>query len=277
MEEKIKEFYFPKNISVSNPPLEEAWLELRWKLERNKEIPIFEYDPNYPYAIGLFFNEVREKFPVSESLEPPNSPIDLFPYTIKHRFRVKENGWPLLQLGPGIAAVNFVGEYSWVDFKEKAVFLSESLRKAYENSELCLSSITLRFKNTVEFNYSEKDIFSFLKENLNFSISTPNQIPGVSALNGLPISLNSKITYELDFPRGKGTYFISTGKKQQTNTEVIIVQFEISSEKEDTPNLNVVSSYVDWLEKAHSSIHEWFFSSIDNEFGNMIGINKKTE
>jgi len=43
-------------------------------------------------------------------------PDELSPCTIKYRFRKHKDGWPLIQVGPGISAINFTEKYDWESF-----------------------------------------------------------------------------------------------------------------------------------------------------------------
>jgi len=113
------------NIQLQNSPLLEAWLEIRWQLVSSKVAnPDLLIDPMYRFAIGNFYSGVKHEFPLAEPLPASQAPEGLLPHIPQTRFRPEKDGSPLLQLGPGVATVNFIKQpYSWHAFKEKALFL----------------------------------------------------------------------------------------------------------------------------------------------------------
>lgn len=268
----LNKFHQPKNIAVKNPTLNEAWLEIRWKLKKESPGDPFGVDPDFPFAIGLFKNIVKERFPYAEPSNVANVPIDFLPHTIRHRFRVGENRWPLLQLGPGIAALNFTSTYNWENFKDNAIFFIKSIRKAYEEKELEIFSIILRYRNAIEYNYQDNNIIEYLENNLNSRVKLPDFVPGHVCAKNNPSSMNLKFTFDMRKPKGTGTFLVATGLKSNGKTPIIVFQYEIASGGNDVPNIFDKATLIRWLDEAHAPIHEWYFSTISGDLKKEVGV-----
>jgi uncharacterized protein (TIGR04255 family) len=271
MKTKKPQFHYPTEIKLKNNSLIEAWLEIRWQLKET-EVPGFLVDSQYPFALGIFFESVKDTFGFVEELPAVKAPEGFLPYAVQHRFRVAKDGWPILQLGPGVASVNFTTPYSWTLFKEKAHFLRSKLINAYKTSGLKTQGIFLRYRNGFPYNYSKESLLIFLDEKLNTSISLPKFIPGSFIEKPIPSNSNILFTYDLSIPKGIGKIQIGSGYTRKTSVEneskpneVIIVELEVGSIGNDAPDITVESKFTDWLELAHSVTHEWFFSLIDGE------------
>jgi uncharacterized protein (TIGR04255 family) len=263
-------FQFPTDINLEHPPLAEAWLDIRWQLEPSAGGPQFLRDPNFPFALGTFYESVKDRFSYREDLEASQAPQDMLPHVVRHRFRASKNEWPLLQLGPGVASVNFTEPYTWKDFEEAALYLQSKLSDAYSESELVTKTITLRYRNTEPFNYSSRNLLAFLQENLNTSLTLPAYIPGPTGFTDLPTSANIVLTFNLSEPKGTGTLRLAAGTRKQGvlpsdlgEVEVVIWQLEVTSEGSNAPKIASEDQFISWLNSAHAILHEWFFSLID--------------
>jgi hypothetical protein len=49
---KTPKFHFPLEIKLESNPLIEAWLEIRWQLERDNITQLMR-DPGFPFALGI--------------------------------------------------------------------------------------------------------------------------------------------------------------------------------------------------------------------------------
>ncbi|MCL4296519.1 MAG: TIGR04255 family protein [Anaerolineae bacterium] len=269
MEKPFSKFHFPVDIKLTSKPLAEAWLDIRWQLEHSSDVPGFMRDPGFPFALGAFYNSIKKKFRHREDLDTSNAPLDMLPYVVRHRFRPGEDEWPVLQLGPGVASVNYVGSYTWDDFRKLALYLRQNLLDAYSETELKTQAITLRYRNIEPFDYSSNNLFDFFKKNLNTSIQLPHYIPGSISSSAWPTSINMVSTFDLLEPKGKGTLRLGTGIKAAKESDeekkemVLIWELDVSSKADDVPKLNEEAEFADWLDSAHSVIHEWFFSLIE--------------
>lgn len=261
-------FKHPKNIDLANNPLIEAWLEIKWKLELT-DIPDLLSDPNYSFTLGIFYNNIKDKFPNIIELGANKAPVELTPHMVRHRFTPSsENQWPMVQLGPGVAAANFSNPYTRDNFFKHCEFLRNNLIKTYTDFPLSIESISLRYRNFIEFDYSTNDILHFLSTKLNTNVEFPNFIPGNASKNKSPSTGAIKFSFDLDYPEGTGVYSINTGfYKAKTPSEKIglVTQFEVLSSGDQTPDITNLDEFKDWLSKAHEVLHDWFFDLIDGE------------
>jgi len=271
MKSMPSKFHFPSEIRLESKPLLEAWLEIRWQLEQGDDSPHFMRDPGFPFALGVFYNSIKGQFGYRKDLEASRAPQDMLPYIVRHRFSRGQGEWPLLQLGPGVATVNFTDSYTWDQFRETALYLREELLDAYGKTELKSQEIALRYRNGVPFEYSSNDLLGFLKQNLNTSITLPSHIPGPVSSAPWPTSANIILTFDLLQPRGMGTLQFPTGIRRQKDPEtsreiteeMLMWQLSVTSRDNDAPALDDEDEFTHWLTSAHAVIHEWFFSLID--------------
>ena len=99
---------------LEKKPLVEALLEVKWGLEGPPDGP--QKDPVYPLFVGQLYALVKDSYSHVEKLPATSVPDEITPYIVKYRFRETENGWPLVQAGPGIASLNFTDSYKWDKF-----------------------------------------------------------------------------------------------------------------------------------------------------------------
>ena len=259
------EFHFPTNIHLDTNPLVEAWLEIRWKLSPDSSGQ-FEQDKDFPFALGVFYNDIKKDYSYREPLPQSFAPEELLPYVVRYRFRKEPNSWPMLQLGPGVASINFTSPYSWEEFKEQALYLRDKLINAYSGS-LTISNLILRYRNALEHNYISADLLAFLENKLNTSITTPTHIPGTTAKTTWPSELNIALTYDLLEPLGKGAIRFSTGRQRSKNSEkpVLIFETSVHSLNEKNNCWATQDDFDSWLMAAHAITHEWFFALIDGD------------
>lgn len=260
-------FHFPSDITLGTSPLVETWLDLRWQLQRGSQEGFF-LDPQFPLALGTFYQSVRERFGYQESLPSSTAPLELLPHVVRYRFRPAPDKWPLLQLGPGVATVNFTRPYSWREFKEAALYLRAKLTTSYEIG-LRPHGISLQYRNAVPCSYSSGDLLAFLKGKLNTAIKLPPHIPGPVGAPDVPVNMDIAFTYNLERPRGTGIIQCFTGTKrsetedhQETGTEHLLFELRVMSQEDGVPDYTDQAQFEDWLESAHAVIHEWFFSLI---------------
>ncbi len=261
-------FHFPSDITLGTSPLVEAWLDLRWQLQPGSQEGFF-LDPQFPLALGTFYQSVRERFGYQEPLKASTAPLEFLPHVVRYRFRPAPDEWPLLQLGPGVATVNFTRPpYSWTEFKEASLYLRAKLTDSYETG-LRPDRISLQYRNAVPCSYSSGELLRFLRSRLNTTIELPPHIPGPVGIPDTPVNMDMAFTYNLERPRGKGNIQFVTGTKrnetedrEEIGTEHLLFELRVMSQEDEVPDYTDPSQFEDWLEAAHAVIHEWFFSLI---------------
>jgi len=269
MAKQPNQFHFPTEITLNTTPLVEAWLEIRWQLE-DGNTPDMKVDPGFPFALGNFYAKVKDKYSFREELPIAAFPLEMAPYLVRYRFRQDKESWPLFQLGPGVATVNFTRPYSWEVFKATSLYLRDSLLAAYETN-LRAQMVTLRYRNAIPCEYDTGNLLGFLKQNLNTSIELPTYIPGAAANINAPIAANISLAFDLTAPHGRANVIISTGNKQETEvvngkrvqSPHLVFELEFISQDNDSPSLNDERNFDDWLTAAHAILHEWFFALVE--------------
>lgn len=260
------QFRFPPEIKLEANSLAEVWLEIQWQLEVGESFQ-FKTDPGFDIAIGAFYANVKNhQYGHRIALEAAQIPSQMLPHAVRYQFRPSPDGWPLLQLGPGVATVNFTTDYTWETFKQAALFLRTQLINSYEET-LKTQALILRYRNAIPFSHSSENTQDFLANFLNLQVQYPSSIPGAAAFSNRPEVMNVALSFALREPNGKGAIKFATGVTNKT-VEALVFDFEVSSDKSDVPDLNNEGQYEEWLTKSHSVIHDWYFSIIDGDLRN---------
>ena len=94
-------------------------------------------------------------------------------YVVQHRFRKSANGWPLVQVGPGIVTLNDTGAYVWDDFSARGKQLLQCLSEVYpdESWPLVVNNLQLRHIDAIPFDYKASNILDFIGDNLKIRIA----------------------------------------------------------------------------------------------------------
>ena len=266
--------HFPPNIELPNKPLVEAWLEIRWQLTSDENQPALKIDPGFAFNLGAFLTSVKEDYPHLVELDTLKIPAEFTPYKPRYQFRKTEDGFPLIHFGPGVVSVNFTDSYNWQIFKSACEYLRKTITNVYSETNLKIDIIILRYKNSIPFQYTKSNIFTYMKDKLNSSIEFPEFIPGFAGKSKNPTKFEIQTSFDLSYPKGTGTLSFATGLEKQKNKEIILNQIEIASGGIDSPSLYDETAFSLWLENAHEVAHEWFFSIIDGDLRKtFLGLN----
>lgn len=253
-------------------PLEEVWVTIRWKLDQVGPNPGLQKDALFPIALGNFAKEVESQFPVRVAKKESDAPLDFLPYIPRFQFRKSINGWPLLQLGPGISTLNYTENYSWGTFLKDSLFLRKKLTSAYSDQLLEPESISLKYRSAIKCDYKNTDIFDFLRDKLHYEVKMPPEIPGELAKKDSPLDINYSTVFDIATPKSQAILKIATGYKKTKNKkgiekelEHIISDIEIVSRGTDAPDYYNEINYKKWLTEAHKVAHRWFLSLVDGD------------
>lgn len=156
-----------------------------------------------------------------------------------HRFRTEPNGYPLVQIGPGVLTVNTIdSKYSWKEYEAWIIDAFKRLTEIYTLKESQNVRLTLQYIDLIKFDFEKEDVLNFLKEKMNISVNqsfytesnAKNVVLGLNFENSLGI-LNVSIV------RGKNIKG-EDGITIQTNLTSGVIK----------PEINFVG---EWLAKAH--------------------------
>ncbi len=149
---------------LPNAPLVEVVFELRWQIQDKSDLLSFQY------LFGDLYSELKNKYPVRESLTPPEIPLDVFINQPIYRYRIEKEKYPLYQIGPGILTVNTIDEvYFWDDFyKSSEEILDTFIGIGSFDKELKFKPSLLYF-DFFPFDFSSDNVHDFLNEKFNIT------------------------------------------------------------------------------------------------------------
>lgn len=255
---------------LKNKPLVEAILEIKWHLETCMSMQVQgaaqaivpAIDPHYKLLLGRMFDRLEKQYPVHEQLPTASMPDEVVGHTVQHRFRTRENGWPLVQIGPGIFTVNDTDKYTWTDFERRAREGITTLFDAHPNvSELRIQSIVLRYIDAVEFDYSKENVFEFLRDKLKVGLVLPESLFDNTGVDGLPTGSQWQATFACTQPRGMVQISFTTGQKN--DKPAILWGTTVQSSGSDLPDMP--DGFPEWVEQAHDIADDWFFKLIEGD------------
>jgi uncharacterized protein (TIGR04255 family) len=248
---------------LKNKPLVEAILELKWVLPPAPGLPAgFQGDPNYRLLLGRFSERVQSTHPFHEPLPTAQIPDGMVAQMVQHRFRTSENGWPLIQLGPGIMTVNETERYVWDDFLERCTKAVAILFEAYPAKEkFAVQDLTLRYIDAVDVDHKRDNVFKFLQEKMRTSISLPDQLFDGERVNKNPTVFNWQASFPQQDPGGHITLRFAIG--QRNGKPALIWETLVQAARDHMPA--IPAGFSDWLTKAHELTDDWFFKLIEGE------------
>jgi len=217
---------------LPNAPLIEIIFDLQWHIKNKSDLTKSQY------LFGDLYNAIKDRYPFRESLFSPEIPADVL---IKHpilRYRKVENGYPLVQMGPGILTLNTTDDdYYWDDFYSQAELLLSDFYACID-SEGRLFRPKLIFADFFIFDFDKHNANDFINQNFNINFSQSF----ISETN--PFDLNLNFFYQTEL--GKLTLNIKKGRNSQDHSG-IVMQTSIVSDNEMEEAAQILS----WLNGAH--------------------------
>ena len=254
--------------SLTRPPLVEAILELKWQLENTPQGILV--DKSFEVAHIRLANEVAGEFPFVEPLPSVQIPSQISSYITKYRYRTGSEEWPLIQLGPGIATLNFTKPYDWKKFLETSEKLVGWLHKAYSDHPLTLVSSQLRYINAEPFDFQKNDVLEFIQRYLHTEIRPPKGITDSTLIKGHSQSVSWSFEYPLSALESSGIVRFSTGTMSNGDSEdkkVVIWELLAQATGNHAPLFSTEgeNNLLSWIDEAHEVIEKWFFTFIAGE------------
>lgn len=245
-QEKIRQNETP---ILLNPPIIEAIFEIRWEIENDQETGRMR-DPSYPMMYGSLYERLKKDLPIIEDLPSTQAHPEATPYVPRHRMRKEKNGYPLLQVGPGIITVNESRGYAWSSFKSLIVRVIEAIVDLYPKATLPLNFIKceLRFVNGIRFDLARENPLSFLAEKMHTKIELDPEFHSQIPIHDRPNAVGLNLSYVLDKPMGHLGVSLNLG--QFEGKPAFIQQTLIQSFGELTPS--DLSGFNPWLDEAHA-------------------------
>ncbi len=245
---------------LKNKPLLEAILEIRWQLVKSGTGE--EKDPNYKLLLGRLYDRLRPFYPEHEQLPSASVPDELVGHVVQHRFRVAQNEWPLVQVGPGVLTFNETKKYRWQDFQERIQDVFTKFYDAHPKIEdLRIQSLFLRYIDAVAFDYLKDNVFDFWKDNLKLNLQLPDNLFANTGVDQLPVHSNWQTTFRCHSPNGVVKLYFTTG--QQDDKPAVIWETAVISAGNDLPSMP--ADFSSWINAAHEVTSDWFFKLIHGD------------
>lgn len=247
---------------LTNPPLIEAWLEMRWN---NRDA-----DNRFFFHAHEFTQRILPSYPIGEATDNVEIPESLSPERIRYRFRQSIDGYPLVQIGPAVASVNFGRDYTWNHFLEEAKRLRSAVLACFPNSAEG-TYLSLRYRNVYPFDPNKEDLSELLSDKFHVKVDVPPALQELSAAGSV-----IQRSYRLPDLPGVGTFQIGSGLGGDDVKEPVIV-WELSalSMGEDTPRFDDDLRFVTWLDMAHKTLEAWFFGLIEGDLYDVFTSNEQ--
>ena len=256
---------------LPNKPLVEAVFEVRWAVPRpGYELPSpmtmppqpGMVDEHYETLVGLLYSALKEEYPHSHRQPVASFPVEMMPFMARHWFRAAQDGWPLVQVGPGMVSLSSTNEYHWDEFSARAQRLVRILCEEHPaHEEIVPLAVTLRYINAAPFDPTTEDLLQFLSGKLNVGISLPKGLvePGPSDVGAQSVAIN--LTHKTLSPPGQMNLQIATGEHH--GEKVVTWNTQVVSVSDDVPELP--GDLDSWLERAYDLSHRWFFALIEGD------------
>lgn len=244
---------------LKNKPLIEAIFELRWKLEEREGG--VRSDPHFKLLVGRMFEKLKDNYPFVEELPTSGIPEEISAYVIQHRLRRCENGWPVIQLGPGILSVNETDGYEWVRFGERITEAVDALYGLYPESSIRLKpeSLALRYLDGLAFDFAKDNILRFLGDKLKTEIALHNQVFQTTDVAAVPSGIDLLFQHSCRKPKGMiHVRFVSGSNK---GGPALVIETVVLSGSKDLAGMAKDGIY-SWIQEAHELTHACFFGLI---------------
>lgn len=235
-----------------NAPLIEVLLELFWGTEE-EGIP-----KGFDYLHGELYSNVKEQYPNRETIYPEMiPPLEMLKHRPVYRFRKSINGYPLIQVGPGLVTINTVdSSYDWDDFVKEIQYTILALNNS-ESFVNKIQKLRLTYFDFIEINFEENSLFRYLSENFNLNIQQ-NIISNPDDL----ISLNTSFTYKVS-----ENIVVFTLRKAEVKGKVgIWMETAINSDEKEFD----LQGIIEWATTAHELCKKIFDKTFDGPMLNKI-------
>lgn len=248
-----------KRPELSEPPIVEAILEVKWKLQPESTGGML--DEQYGLLPGKLHDRISGEYPFHEQLPAASVPDSISPYIPKHRFRTAKDEWPLVQIGPGLLTVNDTKKYTTYDhFRPRAV---AAVNHLYEvcNGKLDVTSVLLRYIDAVEFDHRTQNVLDFLRDKMQVSVDMPTKLFAGTGAEARPNEFQCVLAFDCMSPKGITKLAFAT--RLRYDKPVFVWEHLVQSTDSDVPAMP--TAFGDWLDAAHRLTDDWFFKLIEGE------------
>lgn len=238
-----------KSGKLPKAPLEEVIFELHWDLDVLENGS--RKDTGFDLAQGIFAQSIENEFPFHNRINDERGTIYFTPF-LTQQFWKAEAEWPVVQLGPGMLAINDVEKsYHWENSFAPLISSSiEKLVKAYKG-DISFNRISLRYLDA--FAIGDVDPINFVNSNFKLTISRNFNVPGVLEALGF-------VTQFVLDDDSKVTFNLSNGIKQNGLKAIV---WQTAIEKVGQLSLSEIDG---WLTNSHTIVSNMFKETVTAEF-----------
>lgn len=245
------------DLPPDRAPLAEVVFELKWKLTPSPLLGGPPTDLAYKLLPGSLFERLKPVYPFHEALPAASVPDEFVPQLVQHRFRTAQDAYPLVQVGPGILAVNDSRGYTWRRFLPQVVEAVTKLQETY-TGQLEPETVVLRYVNAVPFDMSSGNALDFMRDNLKVAVQYPSALFSDGHVLSSPGTILLHSTHKADNPAGLVSLKFRTGEFR--SSQHLLWETEVRSSGGDAPGLTQLQ---EWLDTAHRLARAWFFVLIE--------------
>lgn len=229
-------------------PLLEVIFEINWDITNNNDIVKFQY------LHGDLYSNLKNEYPKRENLVPAEVPFEIMKNMAMYRFR-KENGYPLVQIGPGILTFNTTDElYFWDDYRAEITKVTNSLSEVFPEISNTNLFLTLTYLDFFEIDVNSENVIEFINKNLNLNV---NQ---TFIDNRNTKEINLTFTYKIN----EDTLLLNLRNGNLNSKKGIILQTKLVGEKKKYTK----DEQLKWLNNAHEACSNIFKKITTKNFYN---------
>ena len=257
-------------------PLIEVILEIHWALKPLGSAPNAAIDPYYDLFCEAFIENCKAELPIIQRLVPAEIPAEFVSDQPHLRLRPKKDGWPLIQIGPGVMTVNIVPPYAgWAEFSKFINWAVDLLYAAYPMAEKTLHPVRahLRYIDVFDSKHGLDDFSNFVDAHLGAATPIRPEVIEAIAENPGGITYTADSRFAVKSPAGSIAR-IRIAPGQSGGRDAVILEFhcDVAMPGGYLPKETLLS----WYDEAHATLHVLFDKTTSNElkaqFGNAVEI-----
>ncbi|MGA2623111.1 MAG: TIGR04255 family protein [Bacteroidota bacterium] len=238
---------------LTKAPLQEVVFEAFWELDVDPQSRE-NFDPGFELAQGVFADTVKKDYPFYKKIVPSIVPPHFLNQKPVHQFWRGDGQWPVLQLGPGLLAVNDTEKtYVWESAYRPAIeYGLDALLKSYKEPPR-FQKVSLRYIDAFELGDEFKEDFvKYIEANLQIQVIKGFEVQGA-------ISNQNLIQAYTLGDGSKLTLVVSDGSR--SNKPAVILQIAVVREGQ-----LAVDDIKNWISSAHSVTSNLFKQMLRKEF-----------
>jgi uncharacterized protein (TIGR04255 family) len=244
-----------RDFLYENAPLIEVIAEVQWEVVPLKVSPGAAVDPHFEAMSEGFKSKVEQRgYGHIERLVPVDVPLEMLPRQPIYRCRVRENEWPLYQVGPGIFTCNIVPKYEgWSRFRNIVDLGIKDLLESFPvpANHVHLSRLELRYIDGFVDKHGFEDPVSFACEALGIELKLRDGIIGTFAAEDPKLLLVSDVGFNVASPANTRV-MVKTGPGNIKGESGLIMELRALSDQKGIPSDR--SFIIEWMDSAHYTL-----------------------